>query len=76
MFILKYGTIQIRNIIHPIKPYTSDKNVEDITPEKYAWQCQHIIVSYIIIYYIKAWKKLYNWIRTVTLMFIPIGHVQ
>ena len=30
---LKYGAIKIRQNIHQIKPYTSDKNVEDINPE-------------------------------------------
>ena len=33
MVTLKYGVIKIRHNISHIKPYTSDTNVEDVTPE-------------------------------------------
>ena len=34
---------------------------------------QHMTTSYILLYYIKAWKKVYNWIRTKNLAYIKIG---
>ena len=37
---------------------------------------QHIIASYIILYYIKSWNKVYNWMRMGTLTYIHIGHAN
>ena len=37
---------------------------------------QHRITNYILLYYINACNKLYNWIHTETLTYIRIGHAS
>ena len=54
---LQYGSIKIRYNICCIKPYKSDTNVEDMNIENMHDDFNIWFTSYIIMYYIKSWKK-------------------
>ena len=61
---LQYGLTQIRYNIRWIKPYTSDKNIEDITPEN---MYDDVNIRSSVIYFcitLKLVNKLYNRIIT------------
>ena len=71
---VQYGPIQIRKYNCWIKPYRSDKNVEDINNENMYDDSQNMITTYIPLYYIlKLINKVYNQIQTETLALIHIG---
>ena len=66
--ILYFGALKIRDNIRCIRQYTSDTLLENMYDNN-----QHISTSYILLYYIKYWKKLYNPMSMEALTYIHIG---